>query len=232
MHHMIFHNNRIVPLVDARLSPGQAGLFNGWGLFTTVRIYDGQPFAFERHWKRLSVDAARIQLPLDYSREDVLRHLQELVRANDVKKGCARIYFVYNKIGFWCSNESFPTVDLVMYTTELPVRQGAVHLGVRPYGRYSADPLAGVKVTSWLQNVWSLEQSHRHGLDEVVMLNESGQVAECTAANLFCVRSGVVQTPPLNAGCLPGVNSRGALRGRARNRGFNYGMSAFHTGPS
>src|SRR5262245_22747868 len=62
MHRYVFHNDRVLPINEVRLSPGQAGLLNGWGLFTTSRIYDGLPFAFERHWKRLSTDAGRINL--------------------------------------------------------------------------------------------------------------------------------------------------------------------------
>jgi branched-chain amino acid aminotransferase len=62
-----------------------------------------------------------------------------------------------------------------------------------------------VKVTSWLNNVWNLQEAHRAGWDEVVLLNERGEVAECTAANIFCVQGGRVLTPPLSSGCLEGV---------------------------
>jgi branched-chain amino acid aminotransferase len=59
-------------------------------------------------------------------------------------------------------------------------------------------------------NVWSLQEAQRSGFDEVVLLNERGEVAECTAANIFCVKSGRVETPPLDSGCLEGV-TRGVL---------------------
>jgi branched-chain amino acid aminotransferase len=62
-----------------------------------------------------------------------------------------------------------------------------------------------VKVTSWLNNVWSLHEAQAAGFDEVVLLNERGEVAECTAANIFCVREGRVLTPPLSSGCLAGI---------------------------
>ena len=54
IHRVISHNGRLVPIEEARLSPGQSGLLNGWGLFTTARIVEGIPFAFGRHWKRLA----------------------------------------------------------------------------------------------------------------------------------------------------------------------------------
>ena len=58
---------------------------------------------------------------------------------------------------------------------------------------------------SWVQNVALLEQAHAEGFDDVLLLNESGHIAECTSANVFLVRGGKVLTPPLSTGCLPGV---------------------------
>lgn len=205
MHEMLFHNSQLVPLRHIRLSPGQAGLFNGWGIFTTLRIYGGRPFAFDRHWNRLTTDARRINLPLSATAESVGRGLREVIRANEVQNGCARIYFIYNRVGIWTSDEPMPDVDMLIYSTDLPERVGPVRLAVRPHVRHASSPLEGTKVTSWLRNVWSLEQAHRAGCDEVILLNDEGQVAECTAANVFGVRGGTVRTPPLSAGCLPGI---------------------------
>ena len=191
---------------EVRLSPGQAGLLNGWGVFTTIRIYDGRPFAFDRHWKRLTTDANRLKIPVEWQPDTVRDRLGMLIDANQLKDGCARIYFVYNRVGFWVSEETMPTVDLILYTSDLPQRKGPVRLAMQSYGRYAASPLAGVKVTSWLENVWMLDQALRRGFDEVILLNEHNQVTECTAANIFCVRNGEVLTPPISAGCLPGVS--------------------------
>jgi branched-chain amino acid aminotransferase len=205
IHPLVFHNDRLLPLDQARLSPGQGGLLCGWGLFTTIRVFEGVPFAFERHWKRVERDAARTHCPLPYKEETVHRHLLDLLRANHVEQGCARIYVVYNQVGFWRSNEAFPAVDLILTSSDLPVHRDVACLGLGEHGRHAASPLAGVKTTSWLNNVWSLHEAQQAGFDEVVLLNERGEVAECTAANIFCVRGGRVATPPLASGCLEGV---------------------------
>jgi len=63
IHRMVFHNGRLLPVEEVRLSPGQAGLLSGWGLFTTIRVIEGVPFAFERHWQRLARDAERTHCP-------------------------------------------------------------------------------------------------------------------------------------------------------------------------
>ena len=65
-------------------------------------------------------------------------------------------------------------------------------------------------MTSWLNNVWHLAEAQSQGWNEVVLLNERGEVAECTTANIFCVKDGKVATPPLSSGCLEGV-TRGLL---------------------
>jgi branched-chain amino acid aminotransferase len=210
IHNIVFHNHRLLPLPDVRLSPGQAGLLNGWGLFTTIRIVEGVPFAYERHWKRLAHDAERTRCPFPFEPDTVRGYLQEVLLANQVREGCARIYFVYNQIGFWRSGEDFPPVDLIIYSAGLPSYREPARLGLREHGRHAASPLAGVKVTSWLNNVWNLYEAQAAGLDEAVLLNERGEVAECTAANLFCVSRGRVATPPLSSGCLEGI-TRGVL---------------------
>ena len=205
IHRTIFHNDRLMPIEEVRLSPGQAGLMSGWGLFTTMRVIEGIPFAFERHWKRLSRDAQRTHCPFPFSAETVHGQLNEVLRANKVREGCARIYMMQNQIGFWRSDENLPAVDLVICSSDLPPHREVVRLALREHGRHAASPLAGVKVTSWLNNVWSLYEAQKGGYDDVVLLNERGEVAECTAANVFCVRGGRVITPPLSSGCLEGV---------------------------
>src|SRR6201981_1978185 len=210
IHRYVFHNDRLSTIEKVRLSPGAAGLLSGWGMCPPVRVCEGIPFAFERHWKRLERDANRTHCPFPFKRETVREQLGDVLRANHVKEGCARIYAIYNQVGFWRSGEEFPPVDLIIYSADLPSYSGQARIGLREQGRHAASPLAGVKVTSWLMNVWSLHEAQRDGFDEVALLNERGEVAECTAANIFCVKDGRVATPPLNSGCLEGI-TRGVL---------------------
>jgi branched-chain amino acid aminotransferase len=205
IHRFVFHNDRLLPVTEVRLSPGQAGLLNGWGLFTTVRIYEGIPFAFERHWKRLQRDAERTHCPFPFEENVVRGKLAEVLRTNQVREGAARVYVIYNQVGFWRSDENFPRVDLLLCSADLPAYREPARLGLREHRRHAASPLAGVKVISWLDNVWNYYEAQQAGFDEVVLLNERGEVAECTAANIFCVKDGRVATPPVAAGCLQGI---------------------------
>ena len=218
IHRYIFHNEEVWPVEKIRWSPGQAGLVCGWGLFTTVRIVEGEAFAYERHWRRLEKDAATTRLPMTYSGAKVRVQLQEVIRANKVKEGCARIYLVWNSVGFWKSDEKIPEVDLVITSADLPEYPDSMRLTVREQGRHAASPLAGVKTISWLNSVWAVAEAQREGFDEVVLLNERGEVSECTAANIFAVKKDKVVTPPLNSGCLEGV-TRGVLMEIASDAG-------------
>lgn len=205
IHRIVFHNGRLLPVEEVRLSPGQAGLLGGWGLFTTIRVIEGVPFAFQRHWQRLARDAERTHCPFPFDEETVRAQLGQVLAANHVRDGCARIYAIYNQFGPWRSDEGFPQADLLMYSSGLPAHRDRARLGLREHGRHAASPLAGVKVTSWLNNLWNLHEAQQAGFDEVVLLNERGEVSECTAANIFCANGGRVATPPLSSGCLAGI---------------------------
>ena len=218
IHRYVFHNDQVQPVEKTRWSPGQAGLICGWGLFTTVRIARGEAFAYERHWRRLEKDSALTRLPLAYTGARVRVHLQEVIRANKVLEGCARIYLVWNSVGSWRSDETMPEVDLVITTADLPHYPDLVRLSVREHGRHASSPLAGVKTISWLDSVWASAEAQRAGFDEVVLLNERGEVSECTAANIFALKGDKVVTPPLSSGCLEGV-TRGVLMEVASDAG-------------
>jgi branched-chain amino acid aminotransferase len=220
IHRQIFHNETLLPIEKSRLSPGQAGLICGFGLFTTVRIAGGEAFAYERHWRRLEKDAAITHLPMPYTSAKVRLHLHEVIRGNRVTEGCARIYLVDNRVGYWRSDEEGAPVDLIITTADMPTYRETARLTLREHGRHAASSLCSVKTISWLDNVWYVGEATREGFDEVVLLNERGEVAECTSANIFAVKDGKVFSPPLNSGCLEGV-TRGILFEIASDAGIS-----------
>ncbi|MGC1684021.1 MAG: aminotransferase class IV, partial [Candidatus Acidiferrales bacterium] len=146
IHRHVFHNDRLLPVEDVRLSPGQSGLLSGWGLFTTLRVSGGVPFAFERHWKRLAKDAAKTHCPFPFEENKVRAQLGDVLLANNVKDGTARIYIIFDQRSFWTSEENFPDADLLIYSAGLPAHREPARLSLREQGRHAASPLAGVKV--------------------------------------------------------------------------------------
>ena len=221
MDSLIYHNNQITPLSAARLSPGQMGLLMGWGVFTTLRIYQGVPFAFDKHWARMTHDAERLGITLDYRQEAVLDAIVKLSAANHRPEGAARLSFIKNQGGMWADAPGLPETDLLIFTRELTVWPASHKLLLVPDGIYSHGNLAGAKMLSWVQNAGTLERVHREGYDDALLLNENGNLGECTSANVFLVRGREVLTPPLSSGCLPGI-TRDALHEVVPAAGYKF----------
>jgi branched-chain amino acid aminotransferase len=211
MDSLIYHTDRIIPLAEARLSPGQMGLLMGWGVFTTLRIYEGVPFAFDRHWGRMSHDASRLGITLHYRQEAVWEAMVNLAAANHRSEGAGRLSFVKNQGGMWADAPGLPDTDLLIFTRELAVWPPTHKLVLIPNAIFSKGRLAGAKMLSWVHNAGTLERVHGEGFDDALLLDEQGHLAECTSANIFLVRDGQVLTPPLASGCLPGI-TRETLR--------------------
>ncbi len=205
MDRLILHSDRIVPLSHARLSPGQAGLLAGWGVFTTLRLYRGQPFEFHRHWERMTRDAARLGIEMIYSESEVASAIAELARVNDRPEGMARVWFVRNHGGIWADDDPRAATDLLVFTRELVPWPAEHRLLIVPHAIYSAGVLAGAKMLSWAQNSLLAERARAQGYDDALLLNEHDELAECTSANVFLVIAERVLTPPLASGCLAGV---------------------------
>lgn len=205
MDDLIFHNDRVLPLSETHLSPGQVGLLSGWGVFTTLRIYDGRPFAFERHWSRMSRDAARLGVPFPYEYKAVLDATLALARANGCPEAMARITFVKNQGGLWADAEGLGETDLLIFTRALVAWPATERLLLAPAGIFAAGHYSGVKMLSWVSHAAVLREAHEKGYDDALLTNEKNELAECTSANIFLIRDGKVLTPPLSSGCLAGI---------------------------
>ena len=96
MHRFVLHNEEIRDASDQLLAPGQVGLLSGWGVFSTIRVVQGVLFAFERHWARLTKDAAALRVPLPPHPETVRRNLLKLVDANRAFDSTLRLVVVRN----------------------------------------------------------------------------------------------------------------------------------------
>ncbi|MEP7354125.1 MAG: aminotransferase class IV [Acidobacteriota bacterium] len=205
----MLHNDQIRPVSDLGLSAGQTGLLNGWGVFSTIRVYDGVMFCWPRHFARMRHDARLMRVPFPTDAAWLEQRLLKLLDANQAHNATLRVAIVRNHGGAFQGDSIEREFDLIAFTAQVYNWGTSVRLGLIPHGRHAANEFAGVKYLSWAQNLTWYERAHEQGLDEVVLLNERGEVAECTSANIFTAfktPSGVeVRTPPLSSGCLPGV---------------------------
>ena len=207
IHTFILHNGRVCDAASPALHAGQLGLLAGWGVFTTIRVSQGALFAWERHWARLSRDAERMNVSIPWSASDIESGLLRLIEANGRPDCTLRVVFVRNGGGMWegPAGGSARTSDVIALTADSRPWGDYVRLAVQPDARFAANEFAGVKILSWAQNLTWAERAQKQGFDETVLLNERGQVAECTSANIFAVLDGAVYTPPLSDGCLAGI---------------------------
>jgi len=209
MHRFLLHNGAILDTHEKSLSAGQVGLMNGWGVFSTLRVADGVPFAFERHWERMHRDAVKMHVPFPADREAVRSELLRLIEANAAWNATLRVMVVRNQGGLFEGPDQTRDFDVLAFTKDLNPWGNSVRLTVKPNARYSANEFSGCKILSWSQNLTWYEEAHERGFDEAILLNERGEVSECTSANVFAASAGPkdteVVTPPLNSGCLPGV---------------------------
>jgi len=205
MHRYLLHNDEIRDTGAQDLSAGQVGLLNGWGVFSTIRVYDGVMFAWERHWARMQIDAGRMRVPFPSDRDWLAQRLQRLIDANQAFNATLRVAVIRNRGGMFEGPGPMREFDVVAFTADVNRWGNTVKLGLVPNARYAASEFAGTKNLSWSENLTWYERAHDQGLDEVVLLNERGEVCECTSANIFAVKGPHVWTPPLSSGCLPGV---------------------------
>ena len=101
MHRFILHNDEIRDAGDSVLAPGQVGLMNGWGVFSTIRVYDGVLFAWERHWERMRRDAARMRVPFPEKAAWLEERLLRLIDANQAWNATLRAVVVRNRGGMF-----------------------------------------------------------------------------------------------------------------------------------
>jgi len=226
MHRYLLHNDDIRDIGAQDLSAGQVGLLNGWGVFSTIRVYDGVMFAWERHWARMRIDAGRMRVPFPPEQEWLTQRLHRLIEANRAVNATLRVAVIRNRGGMFEGPGPMREFDVVAFTADVNRWGDSVKLGLVPNARHAASEFAGTKNLSWSENLTWYERAHEQGLDEVVLLNERGEVAECTSANVFAVflnsQGAQVWTPPLDSGCLPGV-TRALLLEEIRVPGLQVG---------
>lgn len=220
MDRLIFHNDKIVEIGDARIEPQSAGLLYGWGVFTTLRIYDGAAFAPDRHWERLvrHAEKARINTALGF--DAVRRAINELIAANAVEHGRARLTLLKGEAGAWRSESSRESELLIFTSSESPRARRELTLTISPLRLHSSGPLAGVKQTSLIEHLLALEEARSRQFSEAVLINERGEMVSATAGNIFWVEGDELYTPSLATGCIAGI-TRGFVYDMARRMGLH-----------
>jgi branched-chain amino acid aminotransferase len=208
---MIYIDGQFYTQENAKVSVFDHGLLYGDGIFEGIRFYNGRVFRLEEHIDRLWDSARSICLEIPLSKTEMTEALLETIRQNDLRDGYIR-QIVTRGIGNLGLNPTQcerPSVIIIATTialySEALYQKGltVVTCATRRTNPGALNP--AVKSLNYLNNVMARIEANLAGADEALMLNDAGNVAECTADNVFVIKRGQIFTPPITAGALRGI---------------------------
>jgi branched-chain amino acid aminotransferase len=210
-------NGVLQPADAPAIAPLNRGFLYGDAIYEVWRTYDGTLFAWQEHWERLLRSAAALHFTLPFSDADIRREIGCTVAAFRAACGHAGEVYVRLQVTRGAGPIGLDTAlaDRCDYTllvqklalpTPADLERGlalSVATGLRRNPRDTLNP--AWKTGNYLNNLLCLREARARGADEVVILNQAGEIAEAAVCNLAFVRDGEVLTPPLSAGILEGI---------------------------
>lgn len=216
MTEIIYFNGHLVPRAEAKLSPFDHGFLYGYGLFETMRAYEGHIFRLDRHLTRLRCSAESLGLRPKLDAFDLENACVETLQANKLKDARVRLTITAGE------GDMTPDLNTCSNLTVLVAARNFVPLPPERYEqgfkaalsflrRDSQSPLSRLKCTCYVSNILARMEAKAAGCDEAIMLNELGYIAEGSTANIFLVSKGELSTPSLESGILPGITREAVL---------------------
>ena len=200
---VIWLNGQLLPAEAAHISPFDHGLLTGDGVFETLAVYDGKPFAETRHFERLTRSAAALGLTVP-PQKTLSDAMLSVVNANGLSSARIRVTLTGGVGPLGTDKGSTPDLALVA-TGPMPQHASTANVVTVPFLRNENGALAGVKSTSYGENVVALAHARAQGGSEAIFANTAGNLCEGTGSNIFLVLHGSLITPTLDSGCLAGV---------------------------
>jgi branched-chain amino acid aminotransferase len=220
----VWMNGKLVDKSEAKVSVYDHGLLYGDGVFEGIRVYHGKVFRHKEHIERLYDSARAIWLEIPMSREQMMRAVEETVKANDKPNGYIRLIVTRGPgtLGLdprKCEPQIIIIVDdISLYPQEL-YENGLEIITAATIRNHPAALNPRIKSLNYLNNILAKIEAIRGGCLEAIMLNHKGEVAECTGDNVFVYKHGELRTTPPDAGILEGV-TRNAVMDMARKAGI------------
>jgi branched-subunit amino acid aminotransferase/4-amino-4-deoxychorismate lyase len=204
MHPVIYLNKTMVEATKARVAPVSSAMLYGRGVFTTLAIYNSQPFLWSKHWQRLAAHAKKLDIDhTGCTEKNVGEALHKLIAVNQVREGRARVILLARSgRDIWkTKTPGAKKTDLLIMTGEpQKLAPTGMSLAVSPFRTNTSSPLTGIKSLNYLEHVLAWEEAQSRDFDEAVVLNERGEIVSATTANLFWAKNGTLHTPTLSTG--------------------------------
>lgn len=190
----------------AQLSATSAACLLGWGVFTTVGVFAGTPFALPLHLARLRSDAQKTQLTLPFSDVEITSAVEEVLVRNEVREGLARLTLLRRADARWNTEIGCDFLIAARENSAASTRGKAPCRVMLSSHRINARrPTCGLKTTSYLDSLMAWQQAQNLGFDETLLLNTEEKICEGGRSNVFWARDGEVFTASQECGPLPGI---------------------------
>ena len=221
----VFIDGKYYDAQQAKISVFDHGLLYGDGVFEGIRAYNGRVFKLKEHIERLYCSAKAILLEIPMSPEAVIRAVVETCRRNRIRNGYVRLLVTrgVGTLGLNPNRCKRPSVIIIAGTIQLYppeyYEKGLEIVTVPTTRNLHSAVNPAIKSLNYLNNILAKIEANIAGVEEAIMLNAEGYIAECTGDNLFIVKGGQMLTPPLYAGALYGI-TRGTVMDLAREAGL------------
>jgi branched-chain amino acid aminotransferase len=200
----VWINGTLVPDDEAQISVFDHGLVTGDGVFETVKVVNGVPFALSRHLARLARSAVGLGLAAPDLEQIKLGVMAVVVSSGKLELARLRIT-VTDEIAPLGSERGGSPLTAIVALAEAKTPAPWVDVVTVPWPRNERGALSGLKTTSYGENVRALAYAAEHAGSEAIFPNTEGDLCEGTGSNVFVVSQGRLLTPPLPSGCLAGV---------------------------
>ncbi len=223
----IYLDGEFVSEADAKVSVFDHGLLYGDGVFEGIRMYHNRVFKLKEHIERLYWSAKAILLDIPMTQEEMIAATVETCRQNNLRDGYIRLLVTRGKgtLGLDPRRCPKPSVIIIAATIQLyPEKyyQEGLTIVTVPTTRNLVNSVnPAIKSLNYLNNILARIEANNAGVEEAIMLNSDGFVAECTGDNVFLVQKGKLFTPPLSAGALYGI-TRNTVLDVAKEQGIAF----------
>ncbi len=211
-------DGRVMDPDEARIPVTDHGFLFGDSVFETLRAIDGRCAFADRHLARLrwSADTSRLRVP--FSDGEILGACAETLAAAGEADAGVRVVVTRGSGPIEPDPSRCREPRLIVFVRPRPEPGDAARArGVSVIIARGLTSLAGAhaKTGNYLTSALALAQAREAGAYEAVLLNPDGRVTECATSNIFAVRGGVLLTPPVDEGLLPGITRRGVIEAAA-----------------
>ncbi|MFH1855802.1 MAG: branched-chain-amino-acid transaminase [Candidatus Omnitrophota bacterium] len=210
---------------DAKVSVFDHGLLYGDGVFEGIRSYNCLVFKLDEHIERLYESAHTIMLKIPLTKEELKAAVIESLKKNQLKDAYIRLIVTRGEGDLGLDPRKCKKAGVIIIADKINLYtkdffENGLKVVTVPTARNLPEALnPSIKSLNYLNNIMAKIEAINAGVEEAIMLNNYGYVAECSGDNIFMIKKGILKTPPVYHGSLRGI-TRDVIIWIASNQGI------------